>query len=492
MGNLQNFSYPNGVTHAYTYDGLNRLTQMGSSKNQTALSNYAYTLGAAGNRTAVTELSGRSVSYGYDSLYRLTSETVSADPNNNNGAINYTYDSVGNRKTLNSTLPPAGANSYTYDADDRLSSDQYDADGNTINSLGTANTYDFENHLITHGAVTVVYDGDGNRVSETVAGVTTNYLVDTVNPTGYAQVVDELQSGTVTRTYSLGLERISEDQTISGTWTPSFYGYDGHGSVRQLTNSAGAVTDTYDYDAFGNLINSTGSTPNNYLFAGEQYDPALGLYYNRARYLNTTTGRFWSMDTVEGDDETPSSLHKYLYVSGDPIDGTDPTGLFLLANALYGQRVHDAIGADFTIKTGGLYDKSINYIMNTSVPGGGLSRPDLIDVANHEIYEIKPDNGPAITLGYTKILGYLTLLNALDKAHWWKPGFSYMPPSLIPLSDDAAALVAPPAAGLITYNVLSFAETMALVSGAVAASIASMQLNVGVAVNNTVMSSGAI
>jgi hypothetical protein len=46
------------------------------------------------------------------------------------------------------------------------------------------------------------------------------------------------------------------------------------------------VTDTYDYDAFGNLIHSTGTTPNNYLFAGEQFDPDLNLYYNRARYLN--------------------------------------------------------------------------------------------------------------------------------------------------------------------------------------------------------------
>jgi len=44
-------------------------------------------------------------------------------------------------------------------------------------------------------------------------------------------------------------------------------------------------TDTYDYDAFGNLINSTGSTPNNCLFAGEQFDPALGVYYNRASGL---------------------------------------------------------------------------------------------------------------------------------------------------------------------------------------------------------------
>jgi len=325
VGNLSGFTYPNTVTTSYSYDSLNRLAQMGAAKGG-ALSSYTYTLGPAGNRTSVAELSGRIVTYGYDSLYRLTSETVSGDPASKNGEINYTYDAVGNRNTLNATLPPAGMMNYTYDGNDRLGADQYDADGNTTSSGGTTNTYDFENRMLTHGGVNIVYDGDGNRVSETVGGVTTRYLVDTQNPTGYAQVVDELQNGAVTRTYSYGLERISETQPLNGTSTISFYGYDGHGSVRQLFDSTGAITDTYDYDAFGNLINSTGSTPNNYLFAGEQFDPALNLYYNRARYLNTNTGRFWSMDTYEGDLRIPISLHKYVYVSANPANDLDPSG----------------------------------------------------------------------------------------------------------------------------------------------------------------------
>jgi hypothetical protein len=110
-----------------------------------------------------------------------------------------------------------------------------------------------------------VYDGDGNRVQETVAGVTTSYLVADQNLTGYAQVMDELQGGAVSRTYSYGLSLVSERQTLAGVASTSFYGFDGHGSVRYLTSSTGAVTDTYDYDAFGNLIFSTGTTPNNYL-----------------------------------------------------------------------------------------------------------------------------------------------------------------------------------------------------------------------------------
>ena len=83
-----------------------------------------------------------------------------------------------------------------------------------------------------------------------------------------------------------------ELSVISNLWTPSFYGYDGAGSVRQLTNSTGAVTDTYEYDAFGNTFTKHGTTPNNYLYRGEQYDPDLGLYYLRARYYNPATDRF--------------------------------------------------------------------------------------------------------------------------------------------------------------------------------------------------------
>ena len=66
--------------------------------------------------------------------------------------------------------------------------------------------------------------------------------------------------------------------------------------MRFLIRFHGAITETYDYDAFGNLIFSTGSTPNNYLFAGEQFDPALGSYYNRTRYYDQRQGRFWTME----------------------------------------------------------------------------------------------------------------------------------------------------------------------------------------------------
>src|SRR6185437_15985530 len=132
--------------------------------------------------------------------------------------------------------------------------------------------------------------------------------------------------GAVTRTYTYGLQRIDQNQVINGAWTPSYYGYDGGGNVRQLTNSAGAVTDSYEYDAYGNHWTVEGSTSNNMLYRGEEWDPDLSLLYLRARYMNPLTGRFLSRDPEDGDLTNPATLHKYLYAGGDPMNGIDPTG----------------------------------------------------------------------------------------------------------------------------------------------------------------------
>jgi RHS repeat-associated protein len=143
-------------------------------------------------------------------------------------------------------------------------------------------------------------------------------------------VVDEIVNGAVTRQYTYGLQRISQNLspavTGSSTWTPSFYMYDGGGSVRKLTNSLAVVTDEYEYDAFGNSFTKVGTTPNNYLYRGEQYDSDLGLYYLRARYYNPATGRFLSRDPEDGYSRDPKTLHKYLYAGGDPVNAEDPTG----------------------------------------------------------------------------------------------------------------------------------------------------------------------
>jgi RHS repeat-associated protein len=355
VGNLAAVTQPNGVVHAYTYDTRNRLTQLAVNAGGgagPALASYAYTLAPTGHRLSVAELSGRTVTYTYDDLYRLTSETIAGDtssPTPQNGVISYTYDAVGNRQQRGSTVPaipaiPAGV--LFYDANDRLTggAESYDANGNTVANAGFSVAYDFENRIVSrddptvaNDTISIKYNGDGQRVEKSVQTgpstfVVTRYLVDDRNPTGFEQVLVETVVGQFAqRQYVYGLDLISQRRQLTfNTFENRYYGYDGHGSVRQLTDAAGAVTDTYTYDAFGNLISQafTGAapTPNHYLYAGEQFDSDLGLYYNRARYLDVRTGRFWSMDPMEGLLLDPLSLHKYVYAHASPSTHLDTTG----------------------------------------------------------------------------------------------------------------------------------------------------------------------
>jgi fibro-slime domain-containing protein/RHS repeat-associated protein len=332
VGNLANVRYPNRVETRYAYDALNRLTDVRATKDSAGVAGYAYTLDQAGHRLSVTEAGGRAVNYTYDALNRLTHERIGGDAAVD-GTLVYTYDAVGNRLRRDSTVPGVASSTSTYDANDRLNSDTYDPNGNTVGSNGSTYTFDFEDRLASAngGAVSYAYDGDGHRVAKTVGGVTTRYLIDTNNLTGHAQVFEELRGGAVVRQYTYGHDLISQRQQLGGEWKTHFYGYDGHGSVRYLSDQSGAVTDTYTYDAFGNLLAAAGTTPNEYLYAGEQFDAHLGLYYLRARYMNTSTGRFFTRDTFEGLQQDPSTLHKYLYANSDPVDLSDPSGNFSIA-----------------------------------------------------------------------------------------------------------------------------------------------------------------
>jgi RHS repeat-associated protein len=340
LGNLHSIVYPNAITNTYSYDPLNRLTNLVAASAGGTMASYAYRVGVVGNRTNVVELSGRTVAYEYDSLYRLNQEMVTGD--SITGDVSYRYDGVGNRTNRVSTLAGVSSSTNSFSANDWLTSDAYDSNGNTTNSIKGADYYDYENRLVRRvdggATILIAYDGDGNRVKKSVisGGVTNStwYLVDDRNPTGYAQVLEELQlvegQLSTVRAYNYGHDLIAQEQLVDGEegleWQLNVYGYDGHGSVRYLTAINGGITDTYDYDASGILINSSGTTPNNYRYTGEQWDPDLGFYYLRARYLDPETARFWTLDDFEGTQSNPSGLHKYLYCQGNPVNGIDPSG----------------------------------------------------------------------------------------------------------------------------------------------------------------------
>jgi len=337
-GQLSNVSYPNGVKHNYTtYDTRDRLTNMNVSGPGGAIASYAQAFSFSGRKTSATETSGRTASYGYDTIYRLLSENITGDPvSANNGSLGYSLDSVGNRSSLASNLAALASQSFTYDANDRISGETFDTNGNTLTSGGHTFVYDFQDRLAQYdNTVGMVYDGDGNRVARTEGGVTHRYLIDDQTPTGYAQIAEELvPTEGVIRHYTYGTMRISQRRLIvSPNWELSYYGYDGGGSVRQLFNPSGVVTDTYAYDAFGNTVAHTGSALNEFLYRGEQFDSTLGAYYLRARYYRPQVGRFLTQDSDEGVELKPPTLKLYLYGLGDPVKNVDPSGFAVAIEA---------------------------------------------------------------------------------------------------------------------------------------------------------------
>ncbi|WP_190316054.1 RHS repeat-associated core domain-containing protein [Pseudanabaena sp. UWO310] len=148
----------------------------------------------------------------------------------------------------------------------------------------------------------------------------TRYLIDANRP--YAQVLEEYNSDGSQVSFVYGNNLISQNRNGN----KSFYLGDGHSGVRQLANSSGVITDTYNYDAYGTLLRSTGNTPNSYLYRGEQFDSNIGDYYLRARYYNPNLGRFNSVDPFEGNSMNPMSRHRFIYGNDNPISFQDPSG----------------------------------------------------------------------------------------------------------------------------------------------------------------------
>jgi RHS repeat-associated protein len=173
-------------------------------------------------------------------------------------------------------------------------------------------------------AVTYEYNENSIRVSSTLNGVKTSYLLDANRD--YAQVLEEYDSSGIQVAYVHGIDLISQNH--SGA--KSFYLVDGLGSTRALTDASGVVTDKYIYDAYGNVLSAIGSTQNSYLYTGEQFDSGAGQYYLRDRYYNQAIGRFTRSDKFEGNPFSltkPISLHKYLYGNSNPVMYYDPKGL---------------------------------------------------------------------------------------------------------------------------------------------------------------------
>src|SRR5579863_8564166 len=97
---------------------------------------------------------------------------------------------------------------------------------------------------------------------------TTNYIWDEDNLLAEADVNNVVQTVYTNEPQQYG-NLVSSRIPIAGTPTTVYHHFDALGSTRQLTNSAGAVTDTMIYDAWGNVVSRTGTNGVTLLWDGQ-------------------------------------------------------------------------------------------------------------------------------------------------------------------------------------------------------------------------------
>jgi len=348
VGNRTRLVQADGTNTTTVFDERNRLRQLKTSNAAgVLLFGATYDVDATGARTGTAEsdASGptRSVGYAYDGVKRLTAEVITR-PGQASRIAEYSYDAVGNR--LKKT--DAGvATYYLVDDNDRLQTEttsgvttiySYDGNGNTTGQAkpgeSTNYTYDEANRLVrTQNSagldVTTGYGAEGVRNRETAAGQTKTWLIDANRD--YAQTLEAYAGIQLTTTWTYGNELLSQISVTSVGLHERNLHADGMGSVRQATDASALITDTFDYDAFGNDLSRTGTSDIDHRYRGEQKDPNTGFYNFRSRWYAAGSGRFLSLDTFSGSDNDPVSLHKYLYASADPIAFLDPSGEFSIA-----------------------------------------------------------------------------------------------------------------------------------------------------------------
>jgi RHS repeat-associated protein len=317
---------PNAVDTTYGYDPVSRLTSVLHKLGTTTLDGTAYTYDNAGNRlTKVDERTSTQFNYTYDNIYQLTK--VTQGTRKPPTVESYTYDLVGNR------LSSLGVSPYDYNTSNELTSTPsgsytYDNNGNRkTDPSGTQYSWDFDNRLTqvvlpgTGGTVNFKYDPFGRRIQKafTQNGTTTstNYLYDGNN---LLEEVDN--SGNVLARYTQ-TRRLDDELSELRSGTTSYYEADGAGSITSLSNTAGALANTYTYNSFGNVTASSGTVTNPFRYTGREFDQETAIYFYRARYVDPIAGRFMSEDPLG----FKGGINFYAFVLNNPVNLRDPLGL---------------------------------------------------------------------------------------------------------------------------------------------------------------------
>ena len=346
--NLSSVTYGNGTSTSYTYNEGNMIkTVTNKNADSIKMSYYDYDYYLDGN-VSQQDRNGVNCYYDYDEFSRIIDEDYGREE------IDYYYDAAGNR-TLKKICDDNGDTdvNYTYDLNNRLLEEStdyysknetdvtkyvYDNNGNQIKKIGYItkgvngspsqdlvsenelnNTYEiykynefnemtsFESNK--ESKWEYAYLPNGLRYRKSNASHFDRYVWDR-----NGNIIAEMNGeGNLTSKYVRGNKLISKDGN-------EYFGYDGHGSVVNISNESGKSIKSYDYDAFGVELNKDANDTNLFRYCGEQYDNETDSIYLRARYYSPSLGRFTTEDPAKDGDNW------YSYCAGNPVSFWDPSG----------------------------------------------------------------------------------------------------------------------------------------------------------------------
>ena len=171
-----------------------------------------------------------------------------------------------------------------------------------------------------------VYNADGQRISKTVNGTTTEYhyaggkLSHVVKGSEFLHINYD----------ALGPWFVNYDNGT--TSTVHYFLRNAQGDILGLVNAHGVVVVAYTYDAWGNVLSTTGSMANTLgalnplRYRGYVYDTETGLYYLNSRYYNPSWGRFINADIFVSTGQGVLGSNMFAYCNNNPVMGYDPTG----------------------------------------------------------------------------------------------------------------------------------------------------------------------
>lgn len=386
-GNLTSETLPNGVVNSYTFDARGAMTAISDVNGSTTVFAANYTRGTSGRVSSDSSAPSGSDNFQYSELSQLcyegsSSSAACASPPS--GATPYAFDARGNVTNLAGAgqafdsasqlcwskpatgtaacaSPPSGATTYGHDVSGNLTLRQPSSGAATCYSYDQANRLTGINtgtgstctSPTTTG--TYAYDSDGLRESKVVSGVTTKFTWD--GSSGAVPDLLQQKVGAAAATslvYGPGGLPIEQ---IDSAGAPHFYHHDQIGSTRAVSSSSGSVESTKSFDPYGGIAASSGSVDPILTFAGQYADAESQLIYLRARYYDPSTAQFLTRDPLEAITGSP-----YAYTDGQPLDASDPSGLF----CLIGHNSDGSCrGADFASDAGATWTGYVDSLLPT-------------------------------------------------------------------------------------------------------------------------------